>query len=233
MKKLIALFVLVALLFTGCQAAQGDTENAPPKTIDFKVNMLCDLTDAEGGTLHCGGPNDFGGTIAGTAKGMSGDDPAWFNFTVPYSASYTFETEATDVRIKATSGNPSSLICSGNASITWELYKWIIRSERADVEFNAACRTDSELTCTGKVMLHTEGLAEIGMENGGIRITGASGQISVSFYNSEKMTRSKAVEIESKSEQVLVDCTDLEDNVIHITDGKETEDVMLSWEEWD
>ena len=50
---------------------------------------------------------------------------------------------------------------------------------------------------------------------------------------SEKMTRSKAVEIESKSEQVLVDCTDLEDNVIHITDGKETEDVMLSWEEWD
>ena len=64
--------------------------------------MLCDLTDAEGGTLHCGGPNDFGGTIAGTAKGMSGDDPAWFNFTVPYSASYTFETEATDVRIKAT-----------------------------------------------------------------------------------------------------------------------------------
>lgn len=85
--------LLSCMMLTACKGSRTKAfSDAPtiPDQVDFMVGFVCDLTDAEGKTPHCGSPEDFYGTIEGKAGLMTGENPAYFHFTVPYSEKYRF-----------------------------------------------------------------------------------------------------------------------------------------------
>ncbi|MBQ6160343.1 MAG: hypothetical protein IJK24_05310 [Oscillospiraceae bacterium] len=221
------IIVLCILFLAGCRASNSAGGLPIPDEVVFNVGMLCDLTDADGGTLHCGGPNDFYGNIPGKAGRMHGEggDPAWFEFTVPYSASYTFSsTERPCLRTW-----PASLYCEGEASLLWTLDKWTVLSQGAEVKFQlsgVSADTDANLA---EIRFHTDGTAEIGIQDGALTVNGASGSFQVAFWNNE-MGRSVEYEYTAQGEQISVDFTGLTKGTAKVFDGKQTQELPVAWQ---
>ena len=161
LRCLLPVCLLACLLLAACQDfpkeadSSGEvtevTTTAPvveePEELYFEVNCDCELTDPDGNTLHCGGPNDFYGTIEGTPGRLVGEDIVFFQFSVPYRDSYTFQARADQIIIDSYGSNSSRLFCSGYQEVVWKESGWTIKGREMNVTLLISDKQKPGPTC--------------------------------------------------------------------------------------
>lgn len=227
-----AFLFILSLLLTACRGMNQAKDSGIEEDLSFSVNAICDLTDSEGKTLHCGGINDFSGEIDGKAEGMSGDDPAWFNFKLPYSASYLFESDAKSLKIMCSSLRPSSVECDQAASVEWKPDGWTVRGEDTTVilrVFGTASETAqyiAELTFTADKEVN------IRLTDGEIELEHCDGTGSLVFYDSEKMLKTEQIEFVPSDGTAAIIWDNASASSVELTDRNGKNEVELSWNHW-
>ena len=231
MRKKVCLFLVLSLclLLASCKSSKdGQFQDEPPRPekISFYVSCVCDLTDAEGRTLHCGSPKDFYGTIEGTNAEYSGTS---MRFQVPYSEFYRFTTKSKKPVISAFGGSFSELELDGAAEeLEWRPTSWRIKSGGigATLRFNV----DSREKYMAAIELRLDSEAEISMGLRHITLSGLKSEpkISVREYEKGMKTVERSIPIKDGATTVVFDKLE-NDQLEVIADGK-TEQYALTWE---
>ena len=233
MKNKLCLIVIltVCVLLTACRSSRdGAWTDAPskPSQINFYVNSICDLTDAEGRTLHCGGPNDFYGTIEGKAGNMTGEDPAYFDFTVPYSDFYRIETQSASPSLYAMGGLYTRLSLDSPVSeIQWRLSGWSIKSDGTGATLNF--HVDSRERYVAEIELELDKEAELSMGLRHIVLSGLTAEPKLTVWDYENMVKSAQLTLPVQDGAATVVFDYLETDQIELIAGTKTERRTLKW----
>ena len=233
MKKLILaiLFVLLCLLLAACRGTKDVAwTDAPskPSQINFYVSSVCELTDAEGRTLHCGSPNDFYGTMEGKAGTMAGEDPAYFDFTVPYSDFYRIETQSASPSLYAMGGLYTKLSLNSPVSeIQWRLSGWSIRSDGTGATLSF--HVDSGERYVAKLEIELDEEAELSMGLRHIAMSGLTAEPKLTVWDFENMAKSAQLTLPVQDGAATVVFDHLETDQIELIAGTKTESRTLEW----
>ena len=245
LRWLLPVCLLACLLLAACQdfPKEADpsgevsevTTTAPevgePEELYFEVSCDCELTDPDGNTLHCGGPNDFYGTIEGTPGHMIGETPAFFQFTVPYRDNYEIhsQTDHNIIDAYAYGKNCSRIYCDGSREFVWKADGWIVKGAGAEVSMVV---TDIDVKGNGYVTtftFHTATDAEINLTQKGISVSGLQGASTVSVFDSTKMAHSETQTIPAQGDALTLDLSELSNSSFAvIADGESTE-MQVTW----
>lgn len=242
-RKLLFVLFMLCFLLAACQDSpkgadpSGEvsevTTTAPvveePEELYFEVNCDCELTDPDGNTLHCGGPNDFYGTIEGTPGRLVGEDIVFFQFSVPYRDSYTFQAKADQIIIDSYGSNSSRLFCSGYQEVVWKESGWTIKGREMNVTLlisDIDSRGDGFLT---ELTFHTAADTEINLTKKSISVTGLQGEPTVSVFDCTKMVDSATLTIPAQGDTLTLDLSELSNSSFAvIADGESTE-MQVTW----
>ena len=244
-RYLIVVAIAVCFVFSACRStAEGTANNTKntsvattaateleiPDEISFEVSCLCDLTDPEGKTLHCGGPNDFYGTIDGTPDRMYGTNPAWFAFNVPYQEYYIFRAELNVFLIQSYSCHFSRITARGPKEVIWNPDGWKVNSDGTDVALHLYCGDDGFLV---DLTFHTDADADIVLTEDSISVSGASGEAAVQIFDIKTMKSSEDQVIPVRGGALKIDLSAVPAGTVKITADGESSDVPLVWSESD
>ncbi len=222
MKRILSAMLALLLLFAGCAGQWGVRA---PKTLHFSARCVLDLTDKEGGTLHCGGANEFYGTIDGEFDGMLGIDEPYLQFHVPYSEEYRFESKAETPVIRCENGNSSQISCDRKSTVLWTLNSWTIQAEDVNVELTRYQENGRNV----KVSFHADGPCQIRFEGRQILLEGASGEAGVTVYDLDLRKNSQNVTWQISGDVQRIDLSQLSDSKLLVEDGENSQSWNLMW----
>ena len=245
-RYLILIAIAVCLVFSACRStAEGTANNTKntsvsttaaaeveiPDEISFEVSCLCELTDPEGKTLHCGGPNDFFGTIDGTPGRVYDVNPAFFEFKVPYREYYAFQAKENAFLIRSCSCHFSRITARGPKEVIWNPDGWQVKSDGTDVTvlLNGSDAQGGGYLST--LSFHTDADADIVLTEDSISVSGASGEAAVHVFDIKTMKSSEDQVIPVRGGALKIDLSTVPAGTVKITADGESSDLALVWSE--
>ncbi len=233
-RKLLFVLFMLCFLLAACQDfpkgadPSGEvsevTTTAPvveePEELYFEVNCDCELTDPDGNTLHCGGPNDFYGTIEGTPGRLVGEDIVFFQFSVPYRDSYTFQARADQIIIDSYGSNSSRLFCSGYQEVVWKESGWTIKGDGVD---------DHGEDFMVKIIFQTGTDAELLLTRNSFSVSNMIGDATFEICSCGEKGRGAEQTIPAQGDTLTLDLSELSNSSFAvIADGESTE-MQVTW----
>ena len=213
-------------------ATEAETPEKPEEII-FQVSCICELTDPEGKTLHCGGPYDFHGTIDGTPDRVYGTNPSWFEFSVPYREYYRFEVTKKKYLLDCNLFHSSRISAEGPQEVIWKPSGWEVKSTGSDVNLLLNCGDQRGGGFLAVLDFHTDADADIVLTKDSISVSGASGEAAVHVFDIKTMKSSEDQVIPVRGGALKIDLSTVPAGTVKITADGESSDLALVWDESD
>ena len=242
-RYLLLMVSMLCFLLSSCQASNvgadssGEvsevTTTAPvveePEELYFEVNCDCELTDPDGNTLHCGGPNDFYGTIEGTPGRLVGEDVVFFQFSVPYRDSYTFQARADQIIIDSYGSNSSRLFCSGYQEVVWKESGWTIKGNDANVMMLMDGVDDHGEDFMVKIIFRTGTDAELLLTRNSFSVSNMIGDATFEICSCGEKGRGAEQTIPAQGDALTLDLSELSNSSFAVTTGGESTEMQVTW----
>ena len=229
---ILTVFILLLSACRSMTSSRTGSQISAPDQIQFSCNKaFLDIRNAEGKTAAYVEGNRFTGDIKIKNEGMVGSGPAYRQFRVPYSETYSFSTEKPGLSMyESSTAAYSSFSGDGITEAVWTLDGWQIQTEPCELTFSVHQRLSDPKRA---YILHLRFLAgetlRLDRSEGRIAVEGSTGPAELQLYSAQR-NATILLSLPAQEGSFTLKTDRLDEGILILETGGQSQELALTWE---